>query len=142
MASSLDPNNFPESRRRVHDGHGSRSLGPSDSSDSGSDLAGPGLTEEDDVLSLDSPPDEDAETEHEEADAVDLDDSSDRYGTGVRSTAGRSPRVRADTDRDADRAMNPDEPGLDDGLDETEEEAELELADEEIEEEDDDDDRQ
>jgi len=138
MASSLDPNNFPESRMRVHDGHGSRSLGPSDSSDSGSDLAGPGLTEEDDVLSLDSPPDEDAEMEREEADAVDLDDSSDRYGAGVRSTAGRSARVRVRdaADRDADRVMNPEEPGL--GDDQAEEEAELGLADEEIEEEDDD----
>jgi hypothetical protein len=136
MASSLDPNNFPESRKRVQDGHDSRSLGPSDSSDSGSDLAGPGLTEEDDVLSLDSPPDEDAETEREEADAVDLDDSSDRYGTGVRSTAGRSPRVRDDADRDADRVINPEESGLGD---EAGEEAELGLADEEIEEEDDDD---
>jgi len=135
MASSLDPNNFPESRMRVHDGHGSRSLGPSDSSDSGSDLAGPGLTEEDDVLSLDSPPDEDAETEREEADAVDLDDSSDRYGAGVRSTAGRSARVRVRDAADRD----PEEPGLGDGLDQAEEEAELGLADEEIEEEDDED---
>jgi hypothetical protein len=139
MASSLDPSNFPESRMRVQDGHGSRSLGPSDSSDSGSDLAGPGLTEEDDVLSFDGPPEEDAEAEREEADAVDLDDSSDRYGTGVRSTAGRSPRVRDNADRDADRVMNPEEPGLGDGLDQAEEEAELGLADEEIEEEDDDD---
>ena len=135
MASSLDPNNFPESRMRVHDGHGSRSLGPSDSSDSGSDLAGPGLTEEDDVLSLDSPPDEDAEVEREEADAVDLDDSSDRYGAGVRSTAGRSARVRVRDAADRD----PEEPGLGDGLDQAEEEAELGLADEEIEEEDDED---
>jgi hypothetical protein len=142
MASSLDPNNFPESRMRVHD---SRSLGPSDSSDSGSDLAGHGLTE-DDVLSLDSPPDEDAEMEREKADAVDLDDSSDRHSAGVRSTAGRSARVRVRdaADRDADRIMNPEEPGLGDGLDqaEEEEEAELGLADEEIDEEDDDNDRQ
>jgi hypothetical protein len=139
MASSLDPNNFPESRMRVQDGHDSRSLGPSDSSDSGSDLAGPGLTE-DDVLSLDRPVDDDAATERETADAVDLGDSSDRYGTGgVRSTAGRSPRVRNDADHDADRVVNPEKPGLGDGLDPAEEEAELGFADEEIEEEGDDD---
>jgi hypothetical protein len=92
------------------------------------------------VLSLDRPADEDAATERETADAVDLGDSSDRYGTGgVRSTAGRSPRVRDDADRDADRVVNPEKPGLGDGLDPAEEEAELGFADEEIEEEGDDD---
>ena len=43
--STLDPDNFPESPDRVVGrGHGTGALGPSDSSDSGSDIAGgPGL---------------------------------------------------------------------------------------------------
>ena len=40
--STLDPENFPTEDRPVRQprGHGVRSLGPSDSTDSGSDLAG------------------------------------------------------------------------------------------------------
>jgi hypothetical protein len=49
MASSLDPDNFPEAGARMPRG---RTLGPSDSSDSGSDMAGPGLLDDDDMLNL------------------------------------------------------------------------------------------
>lgn len=63
MASSLDPDNFPESGKRMPKGHGNRSLGPGDSSDSGSDLPG-SFDDEDDVL-LDRDPIEDVETDQD-----------------------------------------------------------------------------
>jgi hypothetical protein len=66
MASSLDPNNFPEAGTRLPRGHGSRSLGPSDRSDSGSDMAGPGLDDED-VLDLDRDSPDDMESDREDA---------------------------------------------------------------------------
>jgi hypothetical protein len=66
MASSLDPNNFPEAGTRLPRGHGSRSLGPSDRSDSGSDMAGPGLDDED-VLDLDRDSLDDMESDREDA---------------------------------------------------------------------------
>ena len=53
MSSTLDPDNIPQRRfGETHPGHDVRSLGPSDSSDSGSDMAGPGLID-DDALGLD-----------------------------------------------------------------------------------------
>jgi hypothetical protein len=72
-------------------GHGVKSLGPSDSSDSGSDLPDP-----------------------------DREDTSDRHRTGERLTAGRE-RVRPDADRDTDRVVNESEAGLGGGLDQAEE---------------------
>ncbi len=65
MASSLDPNNFPEAGTRLPRGHGSRSLGPSDRSDSGSDMAGPDL-DDGDLLDLDRDSLDDMESDREE----------------------------------------------------------------------------
>jgi hypothetical protein len=91
--STLDPENFPHGRpRKTLKGHDVRALGPSDSSDTGADLAGQGP----------------------------LDDTSDREGTGERMTVGKE-RVRADHDIGADRVVGPDEAGLGRGLDEAEE---------------------
>lgn len=47
--STLDPDNFPAGsrRRKTPEGHDTKTLGPSDSSDTGSDMAGPGLTDDD-----------------------------------------------------------------------------------------------
>ena len=58
MTSTLDPNAIPAGRRneKLPKGHDVKSLGPSDSSDSGSDLAGPGLID-DDLIGLDRLPD-------------------------------------------------------------------------------------
>ena len=72
-------------------GHDVRSLGPSDSSDSGSDRAAPDRT-----------------------------DDSDRAGTGERLGA-ESSSPRPDADRDTDRVVRPDEAGLGGGLDQAEE---------------------
>lgn len=59
--STLDPDNFPtgDKARQAPKGHDIGSLGPSDSSDSGSDLAGSRRTV-DDELSLDRGADEES----------------------------------------------------------------------------------
>ncbi len=81
--------------RDVRRGHGTKALGPSDSSDNGSDLQGaPGLAGEVDGYGL---PTNDNETEQTFAGGTagpdvgdaDLDSDSDRYGTGERASAGR-----------------------------------------------------
>ena len=88
-------------KRKTLKGHDMRALGPSDSSDSGSDLAAPG-------------------TDRDVGD-LGMDDNSDRAGTGEHLTAGREPRIRPDQDRDTDRVVSADEAGLGDGLDQAEE---------------------
>lgn len=93
MSSTLDPENFPARRaRKTQKGHDVRALGPSDSSDTGADMAGQGP----------------------------LDDTSDRNHTGERMGAGNE-RVRADHDIGTDRVVGPEEAGLGSGLDEAEE---------------------
>ena len=136
--STLDPENFPGGRhRRTQKGHDTRSLGPSDSSDSGSDMAGPGLVD-DDALGLDRGTNQDNEAgRYNVADAgasvgdLNMDDNSDRYGTGEHLTAGKDPDIRMNADRGADRVVGPDEAGLGGGLDQAEE-ARLGKTDEEI----------
>lgn len=75
MASSLDPDNFPQGSRQVSRG---RSLGPGDSSDSGSDMAGPASLD-DDVL-LDAIEDADADLSDEALEAPADDAVADAYG--------------------------------------------------------------
>ena len=127
--STLDPANAPGLNRPASTppGHDTRSLGPSDSSDSGSDMMGPGLVD-DDLLPLDRGTNEDAEAGKYDAAAAglsvgdpDLEDNSDRFGTGERRAAGKEPRVRHDSDVDTDRVIGPDEAGLGHGLDQAEE---------------------
>jgi len=69
--------------RKVNQGHGTRALGPSDSSDSGSDVSGP----------IAGPRIGDA----------DLDSDSDRFGTGERAAAGDDDIDAEGADIDADR---------------------------------------
>ena len=139
-ASTLDPDNFPapERGRKMPKGHDTKSLGPSDSSDSGSDMAGPGLTEPD-LLNLDRGTNEDSEAGPQNvADSgpsvgdLNMDDNSDRYGTGEHLTAGKDPRVRVNADRDVDRVVGSGEAGLGAGMDQAEE-ARLGKTDEDIE---------
>jgi hypothetical protein len=93
MGSTLDPENFPHGRPRKNlKGHDVRALGPSDSSDTGADMAGLGP----------------------------LDDTSDRSGTGERTTVDDE-RASAGHDIDTDRLIDPEEAGLGDGLDQAEE---------------------
>ena len=137
--STLDPDNVPARRgRKTVKGTDVKSLGPSDTSDSGSDMAGPGLVG-DDVLPLDRGTNEDPEggtVGKIEAGASvgdrGMDDTSDKEGTGEHFTAGKEPRVHAGQDRDTDRVVNADEAGLGGGLDQAEE-AQLGITDEELE---------
>ncbi|MBX9609944.1 MAG: chemotaxis protein [Gammaproteobacteria bacterium] len=106
--STLDPDNLPLGRpdERHPPGHDLRSLGPSDSSDSGSDLVG--------------------------APIAGLDGTGDRHGTGERP--GIEPGVEAEpgTEILPDRVVAEAEAGLGDGLDQAEE-ARLGITDEELE---------
>jgi hypothetical protein len=137
MASTLNPDAVATGRRsNPVKGHDVKSLGPSDSSDSGSDMAGPGLID-DDALGLDRGTNQDIEAgQRNVADAgasvgdLGMDADSDRYGTGEHMTAGKEPGVRANADRDTDRIVGAQEAGLGGGLDQAEE-AQLGITDEE-----------
>jgi hypothetical protein len=116
--STLDPDNVSgHTGRKAFKGHDTRSLGPSDSSDTGSDLAGQGSSD-DATLGLDQ-------------DNLGLDDTTDRQGTGERLTVGEDPDVRIGSDIGLDRIVGPEEAGLGGGLDQAEE-ARLGITDEEL----------
>jgi hypothetical protein len=135
---TLDPDDVAaENDRSGVKGHDIRSIGPSDSSDSGSDLMGPGLID-DDMLGLDRGTNEDTEGGYLAADDAgaslgDLgaDEDSDSVGTGEHLTAGKEPDVRIGGDIAADRIVGPAEAGLGGGLDQAEE-ALLGVTDEEL----------
>lgn len=110
-SSTLDPDNFPERPdRSLGKGHGTDALGPSDNSDSGSDvMGGPGFTQgadEEALLDFDRGAVEDRASGHDGAgpdtgDAY-LDSDSDSGGTGERAGAGRDSFVRGGADIDTD----------------------------------------
>lgn len=115
--STLDPDNAPESDRRFGKGHSNKALGPSDISDTGSDVQG-GMRPVDAPeleLGLDRGTTEDSDFHNIEA----SDENEDSTGTGEDSTAGR----RADVDLNADI-----EPDRIDHLSPEEEDAGLEAA--------------
>jgi hypothetical protein len=100
-----DLDDLLEDAAEVPKGHDIRSLGPSDSSDTGADMVGtPGA----------------------------LDSTSDRHGTGERMTIEREFEVDSSADIAADRVAESGEVGLGGGLDQAEE-AQLGITDEEIE---------
>jgi hypothetical protein len=100
MASStLDPDNIPEPDRQPGKGHGTDALGPSDISDSGSDVQGGLRAVEDLDLGLDRGTNEDSDS-HNIAASSDSDDST---GTGESSTAGRNSDVELSGDIGFDR---------------------------------------
>ncbi|MBC7455651.1 MAG: hypothetical protein H7335_18555 [Massilia sp.] len=112
-SSTLDPDNFPQPPdRTLGKGHGTDALGPSDNSDSGSDvMGGPGFahSEEDDPpLDVDTGAIEDRASGHDRAGAgFDMGDAyvesdSDSGGTGERAGAGRDSAVRDGADIDTD----------------------------------------
>ncbi len=92
-----------DSGNEVSRGHGIRSLGPSDSSDTGADMMGIGG-----------------------------DSTSDRNGTGERASVENDAAGDAGSDISADHIVGADEAGLGGGLDQAEE-AQLGITDEEIE---------
>lgn len=88
--------------RETQKGHGTEALGPSDTSDSASDIVGgPGLIEGD-IIGLDQGTNEDVDARPRNAGAdigdADLDSDSDSVGTGEHMTAGRDPQARANRD--------------------------------------------
>ncbi len=116
MSSTLDGGR--ENDRVLTKGHGTGALGPSDTSDSGSDITGGPGTIEGDVIGLDRGTNEDTDASgNAGADLGDanLESDSDSVGTGQHMTAGRDPHMRADNDRLPDRV----EQMIPDNLDET-----------------------
>jgi len=87
----------------VSKGHGTAALGPSDSSDSGSDIqGGPGLNRDDGLLPASgNTSDQDIDGPDTTAGAdigdANLDSDSDRNGTGERGAAGRDSTLANDT---------------------------------------------
>lgn len=112
-------NQTGESKPEVGKGHGTGALGPSDSSDSGSDIAGNRGLNHDDGLPLvrgtTSDPDEDGAraTAGPDIGDADLDSDSDRNGTGERGAAGRDSATPVDqtfSEQDARDVESDDEP--------------------------------
>jgi hypothetical protein len=109
-AGPLHPDNIPAGRdRSLGKGHGTESLGPSDSSDSGSDLKGaPGLASQVDGFGLDHPEVSDIEESFADNTAgpdvgdANLDSDSDRFGTGEVASGARDTVVRDGADIDTD----------------------------------------
>src|SRR6478736_5707626 len=93
-----------DSGNEVSRGHGIRSVGPSDSSDTGADMVGVGG----------------------------LDSTSDRNGTGERASVENEADLEGEADISADNIVDAEDAGLGGGLDQAEE-AQLGVTDEEIE---------
>jgi hypothetical protein len=119
-SSTLDPDNFPELPDRVIGrGHGTGALGPSDSSDTGSDVAGgPGMAQEE-GLDLGSGTTSDLEqsmaggTAGPDVGDANLDSDSDSSGTGECAAAGRDTVARDGGDIDTDHIETVNEEVLD-----------------------------
>src|SRR5690554_6883633 len=102
--SPRNPARVPDPGEEVLRGHDVRSLGPSDSSDTGADMVGLGG----------------------------LDSTSDRQGTGERTDIEDATGDDADADLKPGRVVRAEEAGLGGGLDQAEE-AQLGITDEELE---------
>lgn len=109
VPSTLDPENIPEPDRQLRKGHGTAALGPSDTSDTGSDVqGGPGLLNEAGI-GLDRGTNEDSEGGRRDRTAgpdigdADLNSDTDAVGTGERATAGRDSDMEMGRDIDIDR---------------------------------------
>jgi len=105
--STLDLSDLTPTATRK--GRGTSALGPSDTSDSGSDLQGPGIYEADaDLMHLDTGTNEDAShgsgAGRDVGDA-NLDSDSDAGGTGERATAGRDLDIEAGSDISPDHVI-------------------------------------
>ncbi|MDB5747779.1 MAG: hypothetical protein JWP72_2627 [Massilia sp.] len=112
-ASTLDPDNFPERPdRSLGKGHGTDALGPSDLSDTGSDvMGGPGFAsnlDDDQLVHLDRGTNEEEESYAGDTAGPDVGDAdfssdSDVGGTGERAAAGRDTVAKDGADIDTDR---------------------------------------
>ncbi len=110
--STLDPDNLaggPD--RSLGKGHGTGALGPSDTSDSGSDLQGaPGMVRQAGLgLGTGTTPDPEGGTAGPDFGDANLDSDTDSVGTGERASASRDTVVPDGADIDTDRieTINP-----------------------------------
>jgi hypothetical protein len=125
-AGPLHPDNLTNGRDRdVTRGHGTRALGPSDTSDSASDIVGaPGLAGQIDGFGIDRQPGSDLEesfaggTAGPDVGDANLDSDSDSSGTGEAATIPRDPLGADGADIDTDHIE--EAPPEDDGEDEAE----------------------
>ncbi len=87
--STLDPDNLPQPDRQLGKGHGTAALGPSDISDTGSDIQGAGPRIGD----------------------ANIDSDTDAFGTGERATAGIDSDIEAGGDINVDHidTLQPEE---------------------------------
>jgi len=111
--STLDPDNIPEPDRQLGKGHGTDTLGPSDISDTGSDVQGGLRAVEELDLGLDRGTNEDSDSHNIDPSG----DTDDATSTGESSTAGRNADVELSGDIGIDRVdyVNPeDDPDFDD----------------------------
>ena len=122
-AGPLHPDNLTGGRdRSLGKGHGTAALGPSDSSDSGSDLHGaPGLASQVDGFGLEKAGGSDIEesfanyTAGPDVGDANLDSDTDRSGTGEVASAPRDMLAKDGADIDTDHIERiPDLDGLDD----------------------------
>jgi hypothetical protein len=109
MSSTLNPENINERDRRLNSGHGTSALGPSDTSDSGSDIQGGEGLDDDLGIGLNqgtnSDPDQriPVHTAGPDVGDANLDSDSDSSGSGERASAGRDVSFSPDEDIDTDR---------------------------------------
>ena len=107
--STLDPDNIPEPDRQLGKGHGSAALGPSDISDTGSDVQGGSRPVEEFDIGLDKGTHEDPGTRtHDISAGADMDDTdngtdTDAVGTGERGTVGSDADIDMGADINVDR---------------------------------------
>lgn len=100
--STLDPDNFPPAGEGEPQGRDTGALGPSDSSDSGSDIAGAKRHDFDKDTELD---------EHAlELGDAELASDTDRAGTGERASADGDSTLIEDADIEPDRIDTPADP--------------------------------
>jgi len=119
-SSTLTPDNLPAGRdRRVRRGHGTEALGPSDSSDSGSDIQGAhGLAHDADRFGLERGTNEDpdesraADTGGPDVGDGNLDSDSDAEGSGERAAAGRDTPIADARDIDVDQVIEDEGAGI------------------------------
>lgn len=115
--STLDPDHSPERDRQLGKGHGTGALGPSDISDTGSDVQGGLRWSEEGDIGLDKGTYEDPDSGRRDVTAgpdigdADLDSDTDSRGTGERATAGRDSDIDMGSDIDTDHieTTGPDE---------------------------------
>lgn len=117
MASTLNGGGGKD--RNVTRGHGTGALGPSDRSDTGSDVVGGPGTVEGDVIGLGesgttSDADLGGKTAGPDMGDSDLDSDTDSSGTGERRAAGRDQKQPGDRDRDTDQLRR--SPDIGEGL--------------------------